>query len=62
MCNYMFGVDDGVQMEVLDEDEWWGKMEGMKSKRDQEMVIHHNLSRGYQQTPADMAQQLGFYL
>lgn len=49
-------------MEVLDENEWWGKMEGLKRGGEQELVIKHNFSRGDQQVLYDMAYQLGLYL
>lgn len=50
------------QMEILDENEWWGKMEQMKNGEEQEMIIKHNFSRADQQTLSDMAHQLGLYL
>lgn len=49
-------------MEVLDENEWWGKMEQMKNGPEQEMVIKRNFSRNDQQTLSDMAYQLGLHL
>lgn len=49
-------------MEVLDETEWWGKMEQMKNGAEQEMVIKCNFSRNDQQILYDMAYQLGLYL
>lgn len=51
-----------MQMEVLDENEWWSKMEQMKGGGEQEMIIKHNYSRADQQTLSDMAYQLGLYL
>ncbi|KAM3689686.1 hypothetical protein ACJW31_09G065500 [Castanea mollissima] len=48
-------------MEVLDENEWWGKMEQMKGGGEQEMIIKRNFSRADQQTLYDMAYQLGLY-
>jgi ATP-dependent RNA helicase DHX36 len=51
-----------VQMEVLDENEWWGKMEQMKGGGEQEMIIKRNFSRTDQQALYDMAYQLGLYL
>ncbi|GLT94813.1 hypothetical protein SLE2022_125340 [Rubroshorea leprosula] len=50
-----------AEMEVLDENEWWGKMEQMKEGREQEMIIKRNFSRQDQQTLSDMAYQLGLY-
>ncbi|KAK9290674.1 hypothetical protein L1049_008847 [Liquidambar formosana] len=50
-----------AEMEVLDENEWWGKMEEMKRGGEQEMIIKRNYSRGDQQTLFDMAYQLGLY-
>lgn len=49
-------------MEVLDENEWWDKMENMKNGGDEEMIIKRNYSRADQQTLSDMAYQLGLYL
>ncbi|KAF5473948.1 hypothetical protein F2P56_005894 [Juglans regia] len=50
-----------AEMEVLDENEWWSKMEQMKRGGEQEMIIKHNYSRADQQTLSDMAYQLGLY-
>ncbi|CAK9152961.1 unnamed protein product [Ilex paraguariensis] len=50
-----------VEMEVLDENEWWGKMEQMKRGGEPEMVIKRNFSRSDQQILSDMAYQLGLY-
>lgn len=50
------------QMEVLDENEWWNKIEQWKTGGEQEMLIKRNFSRGDQQTLSDMAYQLGLYL
>ncbi|KAG7961527.1 hypothetical protein I3843_09G021600 [Carya illinoinensis] len=50
-----------AEMEVLDENEWWSKMEQMKRGGEQEMIIKHNYSRADQQTLFDMAYQLGLY-
>lgn len=49
-------------MEVLDENEWWGKIEQFKKGGGQEMIIKRNFSRSDQQTLSDMAYQLGLYL
>uniref|UniRef100_A0A2N9J2C4 RNA helicase n=1 Tax=Fagus sylvatica TaxID=28930 RepID=A0A2N9J2C4_FAGSY len=51
-----------AEMEVLDENEWWGKMEQMKGGGEQEMIIKRNFSRTDQQALYDMAYQLGLYL
>ena len=51
-----------IQVEVLDEDEWWGKMEQMKRGGEQEMVIKRTYSRGDHQILSYMAYQLGLYL
>uniref|UniRef100_A0A2P2JPR1 RNA helicase n=3 Tax=Rhizophora mucronata TaxID=61149 RepID=A0A2P2JPR1_RHIMU len=48
-------------MEVMDDDEWWNKMERMKRGGEQEMVIKRNYSRADLQTLSDMAYQLGLY-
>ncbi|GMY25404.1 DExH-box ATP-dependent RNA helicase DExH1 isoform X2 [Fagus crenata] len=50
-----------AEMEVLDENEWWGKMEQMKGGGEQEMIIKRNFSRTDQQALYDMAYQLGLY-
>ena len=50
-----FENDIYVQMEVLDENEWWGKIEQMKGGGKEEMIIKHNFSRVGQQTLYDMA-------
>ncbi|KAK6944129.1 Helicase-associated domain [Dillenia turbinata] len=50
-----------AEMELLDENEWWGKMEQLKSSGDQEMVIKRNYSREDQQVLNDMAYELGLY-
>uniref|UniRef100_A0A1J3J5K1 RNA helicase n=1 Tax=Noccaea caerulescens TaxID=107243 RepID=A0A1J3J5K1_NOCCA len=50
-----------AEMEVLDENEWWNKIEQMKTGGEQEMVIKRNFSRTDQQTLSDMAYQMGLY-
>lgn len=63
--NILFhGIENGfdMQMEVLDDNEWWSKMEQMKRGGEQEMIIKRNYSRADQQTLYDMAYQLGLYL
>ena len=42
-------------MEVVDENEWWGKIEHMKGGGEEEMIIKHNFSQAGQQTLYDMA-------
>lgn len=49
-------------MEVMDEREWWAKLEQMKNGGEQEMVIRRNFKREDQDILADMAYQLGLYL
>lgn len=49
-------------MEVMNENEWWGKMEQFKRGGEQELVIRRNFSRDDQQKLADMAYQLELYL
>lgn len=49
-------------MEVLDENEWWGKMEQFKRGTEQELIIKRNYSREDQQILFDMAYQLELYL
>ncbi|GMP98569.1 hypothetical protein CsSME_00046401 [Camellia sinensis var. sinensis] len=48
-----------AEMEVMDKNEWWGKMEQMKRGGEQEMIIKRNYSRGDQQILSDMAYELG---
>ncbi|XP_010552096.1 PREDICTED: DExH-box ATP-dependent RNA helicase DExH1 isoform X1 [Tarenaya hassleriana] len=50
-----------VEMEVLDENEWWNKIELMKRGGEHEMIIKRNFSRNDQQTLSDMAYQMGLY-
>ncbi|XP_030443031.2 LOW QUALITY PROTEIN: DExH-box ATP-dependent RNA helicase DExH1 [Syzygium oleosum] len=50
-----------AEMEVLDENEWWSKMEQFKSGGEQEMIIRHNFSRADQDILLDMAYQLGLH-
>ncbi|MBA0596650.1 hypothetical protein Gorai_013461, partial [Gossypium raimondii] len=51
-----------AEMEVLDEAEWWYKMNQMKKGQEQEMIIKRNFSRSDQQVLSDMAYELGLYL
>ncbi|MBA0660569.1 hypothetical protein Goklo_012569, partial [Gossypium klotzschianum] len=48
-------------MEVLDEAEWWYKMNQMKKGQEQEMIIKRNFSRSDQQVLSDMAYELSLY-
>uniref|UniRef100_A0A6N2NJ71 RNA helicase n=1 Tax=Salix viminalis TaxID=40686 RepID=A0A6N2NJ71_SALVM len=48
-------------MEVLDEDEWWSKMEQMKLGGEQEIITKRSFSRDDQQKLYDMAFELGLY-
>ncbi|KAL5709082.1 RNA helicase [Ranunculus cassubicifolius] len=48
-------------VEVLDENEWWNKLEKMKSGSEQEIVVKKNFGRDGQTIMADMAYQLGLY-
>ncbi|PIN16263.1 ATP-dependent RNA helicase A [Handroanthus impetiginosus] len=50
-----------AEIEVMDQSEWWGKLEQMKKGEEQEMIIRRNFSRDDQQIMADMAYQLGLY-
>ena len=47
---------------MLDENEWWDKIEKMKRGGEQEMVIKRNFSIADQKTLADMAYQHELYL
>lgn len=55
-------VTNFLQMEVMDENEWWGKLEQMKRGGEQEMVIKRRFRREDQDILADMAYQLGLHL
>ena len=50
-----FENDIYVQMEVVDENEWWGKIEQMKGGGEEEMIIKHSFNQAGQQTLYDMA-------
>lgn len=50
-----------AEYEVLDENEWWNKMEGFKNGGEQELIIKHLFRREDQQVLSDMAQQLGLH-
>ncbi|CAA3002301.1 D -box ATP-dependent RNA helicase D 1 isoform X1 [Olea europaea subsp. europaea] len=50
-----------AEMEVMDQNEWCGKMEQLKRGGEQEMIIRRNFSRDDQQILADMAYELGLY-
>ncbi|CAA0822531.1 RNA helicase family protein [Striga hermonthica] len=49
------------KFEVLDRDEWWGKIEQLKNGGEQEMIIRQRFSIDDQQILADMAHQFGLY-
>ncbi|KAJ6303912.1 hypothetical protein OIU77_017730 [Salix suchowensis] len=49
------------EMEVLDEDEWWSKMEQIKLGGEQEIITKRSFSRDDQQKLDDMACELGLY-
>ncbi|KAL8152378.1 hypothetical protein V2J09_010138 [Rumex salicifolius] len=50
-----------AELEVLDENEWWGTMEQMKRGGEPEVVFKRNFGRRDQQTLYDMAAQLGLH-
>ncbi|KAL0344834.1 UNVERIFIED_CONTAM: DExH-box ATP-dependent RNA helicase DExH1 [Sesamum radiatum] len=50
-----------TEIEVMDQNEWWGKMEQMKRGGEQELIIKRSFSRDDQQILADMAYQLGLH-
>ncbi|KAL0426591.1 UNVERIFIED_CONTAM: DExH-box ATP-dependent RNA helicase DExH1 [Sesamum latifolium] len=50
-----------AEIEAMDQNEWWGKMEQMKRGGEHELIIKRNFSRDDQQILADMAYQLGLY-
>nr|GME19061.1 DExH-box ATP-dependent RNA helicase DExH1 isoform X1 [Ipomoea batatas] len=51
-----------AEMEVMNENEWWGKIEQFKRGGEQEMIIKRNFSRDDQGKLSDMAYQLGLHL
>ncbi|XP_031127916.1 DExH-box ATP-dependent RNA helicase DExH1 isoform X1 [Ipomoea triloba] len=50
-----------AEMEVMNENEWWGKIEQFKRGGEQEMIIKRNFSRDDQGKLSDMAYQLGLH-
>lgn len=62
VSEFEFEVVSNDQMEVLDENEWWGKMEQFKRGGEQEMIIRRNYSRSDQQVLSDMAYEFGLHL
>ncbi|KAI4364040.1 hypothetical protein MLD38_020183 [Melastoma candidum] len=52
---------NAVEMEVLDENEWWEKMEQLKRGGEQEIIIRRNYNRSDQQVLSDMAYELGLH-
>ncbi|OVA07164.1 Helicase [Macleaya cordata] len=48
-------------IEILNENEWWSKMEQMKKGGEQELIIKKNYGREGQEILSDMAYQLGLY-
>ncbi|KAL3646913.1 hypothetical protein CASFOL_009457 [Castilleja foliolosa] len=50
-----------TEIEVMDQNEWWGKIEHLKQGGEQEMIIRRKFSRDDQQILADMAYQLGLH-
>ncbi|KAL6496356.1 hypothetical protein OROGR_029614 [Orobanche gracilis] len=50
-----------AELEVMDQNEWWGKIEQMKRGGEQEMIIRRKFSRDDQQILADMSIQLGLH-
>eukprot|EP01018_Ginkgo_biloba_P016943 Gb_40990 [translate_table: standard] len=50
-----------AEVEKLDENEWWTKMEELKSRDQQEIVIKRNYGREGAEILRDMAQQMGLF-
>ncbi|KAK9122915.1 hypothetical protein Sjap_012517 [Stephania japonica] len=48
-------------VEVLDENEWWGKMEQLKRGGEQELIVRRNFGRDGQQVLDDFAHRLGLH-
>uniref|UniRef100_A0A9I9CWN1 RNA helicase n=1 Tax=Cucumis melo TaxID=3656 RepID=A0A9I9CWN1_CUCME len=51
-----------AEMEVLNEDEWWTKMDQMKRGGEQEMIIKRSYSRSDQEILSDMAHRQGSHV
>lgn len=51
-----------AKYEVMDEIEWWNKLEGFKKGGEQEMIIKRCFRRDDREVLSDMAHQLGLYL
>ncbi|CAN0847569.1 DExH-box ATP-dependent RNA helicase DExH1 [Linum grandiflorum] len=52
---------NAAELEVLDENEWWSKIEQMKSGREQEMIVKRSFSRADQEKLSGMAYQVGLH-
>ncbi|XP_058070139.1 DExH-box ATP-dependent RNA helicase DExH1 isoform X2 [Magnolia sinica] len=50
-----------AEVERLNENEWWTKMQQIKEGGQQELIVKRNYGREGQQTLSDMAHQLGLY-
>ncbi|KAK9668631.1 hypothetical protein RND81_13G073300 [Saponaria officinalis] len=50
-----------AEYEVMDENEWWSKMEVFKNAGEQEMIIKRQFKREDQEVLNDIARQLGLY-
>jgi ATP-dependent RNA helicase DHX36 len=51
-----------VQVEKVDEAEWWNKIGQLREGSQQELVVKENFGRDGQNILADMAQRHGLYL
>lgn len=47
---------------MLDENEWWNEMDGLKKGGEQELIIKRCFRREDQEILSNMAQQLGLHL
>ncbi|CAN1133895.1 DExH-box ATP-dependent RNA helicase DExH1 [Linum perenne] len=52
---------NAAELEAFDENEWWSKIEQMKSGREQEMIVKRSFSRTDQEKLSDMAYQFGLH-
>ena len=51
-----------LQVEKLDENEWWNKLQQLKQSGQKELVVKRNFGRDGQNILADMAHELGLHL
>lgn len=62
MCAFLPTFIFLLQVEKLDQNEWWTKINQMKNSGQQELIIKRNFGREGEEILGDMARQLGLYL